>query len=283
MVATRFCMTCGTEVDEEATFCPACGNPMDAPPGNEIPAAPAWPRPEPESDPMEAATANVEAQAPGEAQEPGDAPADAYANEDLDADVAVEGAAVHVSEPAPFDDQRFAPEPEPGAPPQTAATPPPAAAVPPPPSARPGPGASQPLGGRSMSRDSHPRGSQLDLPVTWPVTLSGWLIGVGSLVGALAVLLDFRAFTNPVTLIAFLLLLAVAAVVFFSASVPAIPHRELWIMVVVFVGFGAALERVGGGTAFAGVIFFLATGAAAAGAIIVELGLDRPFGGGTPG
>jgi len=115
------------------------------------------------------------------------------------------------------------------------------------------------------------------------VTLSGWLIGVGSLVGALAVLLDFRAFTNPVTLIAFLLLLAVAAVVFFSASVPAIPHRELWIMVVVLVGFGAALERVGGGTAFAGVIFFLATGAAAAGAIIVELGLDRPFGGGTTG
>jgi hypothetical protein len=54
-------------------------------------------------------------------------------------------------------------------------------------------------------------------------------------------------------------------------------------MVVVLVGFGAALERVGGGTAFAGVIFFLATGAAAAGAIIVELGLDRPFGGGTSG
>jgi hypothetical protein len=275
-VATRFCMTCGTEVDEEATFCPACGNPMDAPPTDEIPAAPAWPRPEPE--PIEAATANVDAPAHA------DAPADAYANEDLGADVAVEGAADEEEpEPATFDDRRFAREAEPAAPPQAATAPPPPAAVSPPPSARPGPIGPPPAGNRPASSGGLARGSQLDLPVTWPVTLSGWLIGVGALVGALAVLLDFRAFTNPVTLIAFLLLLAVAAVVFFSASVPAVPHRELWIMVVVFVGFGAALERVGGGTALAGVIFFLATGAAAAGAVIVELGLDRPFGGGTAG
>jgi hypothetical protein len=297
MVATRFCMTCGTEVDEEATFCPACGNPMDAPPVNEIPAAPAWPRPEPE--PIELASAGVTpADAPtpdvdsptADADAPmahADALAGAYANEDAGADVTDAapkgGTDEALPERAPFDDQRFTVEPEPSGPPQAAVAPRPPAAVPPPPSARPGPAGSSPAGDRPISGGGHPRGSQLDLPITWPVTLSGWLIGIGSLVGALAVLLDFRAFTNPVTLIAFLLLLAVAAVVFFSASVPAIPHRELWIMVVVLVGFGAALERVGGGTAFAGVIFFLATGAAAAGAIIVELGLDRPFGGGTSG
>jgi hypothetical protein len=280
-------MTCGTEVDEEATFCPACGNPMDAPPGNEIPAAPAWPRPEPEPEPAPQPQPEPEPIETAAAVTPMadvDAPLNAHPNEDAEADLeAASAGEAAAPEPAPIDEQRFAPAPEPErtAHRQAEAAPPPPAA-PSPPSARPGPAAS-PSGSERPNSGGHPRGSQLDLPITWPVTLSGWLIGVGSLVGALAVLLDFRAFTNPVTLIAFLLLLAVAAVVFFSASVPAIPHRELWIMVVVLVGFGAALERVGGGTAFAGVIFFLATGAAAAGAIIVELGLDRPFGGGTAG
>jgi hypothetical protein len=125
-----------------------------------------------------------------------------------------------------------------------------------------------------------PRNSpQFDVPVTWPVTLSGWLIGIGSFVGALAVLLDFRAFTNPVTLIAFLLLLGVAATVFFAANVPAIPHRQMWVLVIVLIAFGAAFERVGAGTYFAGLVFFLGTGAAAVGAIILELGMDRPLGG----
>ncbi len=282
-MATRFCMTCGTEVDEEATFCPACGNPMDAPPRGEIPAAPAWPRAE-VAEPSEVA----EVDAASDEADDDDAASPAAA---VEADPVAEPdrESPHVADPtsaAPLPTPLPGPRPEPTRvtnltrrqEPPDGYTPPPARASAAPPRE---PDGSPPP--ESAGRGALDRASQLDLPVTLPVTLSGWLIGVGSFVGALAVLLDFRAFTNPVTLIAFLLLLAVAAVIFFSANVPAIPHRELWILVVVLVAFGAALERIGSGTAFAGAIFFLATGAAAVGAIILELGLDRPFGGGTSG
>jgi len=47
-MVTRFCVVCGTEVDESAAFCPSCGNPLEGPPLDAIPPAPAWPDPEPE-------------------------------------------------------------------------------------------------------------------------------------------------------------------------------------------------------------------------------------------
>jgi hypothetical protein len=109
--------------------------------------------------------------------------------------------------------------------------------------------------------------------------LSGWLIGVGSLVAALSVLLDFRTFANPVTLIFFLLLLAVSASVFLSSNIPDFANRRLWVLVVVVAAFGIGLWRVGFGANFAGVVFFLGALAAAAGAMILELGRDRPMGG----
>ncbi len=307
-MATRFCVHCGTEVDEQAAFCPACGNPLDGPPVNEIPAAPAWPQrarsqpePEPEDEPELQDEAEVEPEA-GVA-------ADALKVPSTDT-ASVEGAAsappprsepplpdwLSDTEPEPIEPHA---EPEPEATRVVARIQPtaeedahesegeaadereplrPASLRP---SARPGPESAPGAGGAAPSPGDRPRGvaQQLDLPITWPVTLSGWLIGVGAFVGALAVVLDFRAFVNPVTLIAFVVLLAVAATVFLAANVPQIPHRQLWVLVAVLIAFGAALERVGGGTAFAGLVFFLGSGAAAIGAVILELGLDRPLGG----
>ena len=48
-MATRFCGNCGTEVDDDAAFCPSCGRPIAAfeadDPAAAIPPAPAWPGP----------------------------------------------------------------------------------------------------------------------------------------------------------------------------------------------------------------------------------------------
>lgn len=223
-MVTRFCVVCGTEVDDSAAFCPSCGNPLEGPPPGDIPAAPAWPEPD------EAAAAAAAAPAPRGTTSP---------------------------EPQDVEAQ-------------------------PPPAARPGPVAPVPSPvdpGGEPRRPSRNPVEQIDLPFTWPVMLSGWLTGVGSFVAALSVLLDFRSLGNPVTLIAFLLLLAVAATVFLAANMPAIAHRQLWVLVVSIGTFGAAFERIGAGTGFAGAVFFLGTLAAAVGALIAELGRDRPMGG----
>ncbi|MDQ3688865.1 MAG: zinc-ribbon domain-containing protein [Chloroflexota bacterium] len=45
---TRFCASCGTEVEENAVFCPTCGQPIDEATRAEIPPAPAWPEHAPE-------------------------------------------------------------------------------------------------------------------------------------------------------------------------------------------------------------------------------------------
>lgn len=126
-----------------------------------------------------------------------------------------------------------------------------------------------------------PAASQIDVPVTWPGTLSGWLIGGGAAIGAIGVLIGlFGGFLNPIDLILLLALIAIAATVFFSGSVPAVPHLKLITLAVVLVGFGIALDRIGFGRAGIGqLLVFLGTAAAAIGAIILELGRDQPLGG----
>ncbi len=114
-----------------------------------------------------------------------------------------------------------------------------------------------------------------------PVMLSGWLIGVGSLVAALGVLIGlFGTVLNPIDVLFMLALLAIAATVFFSARVPEVPHLRLATLVVLAIGFGMALDRIGIGAAGVGeLLFFLGAAAAGIGAIIVELGRDQPLGG----
>jgi hypothetical protein len=138
--------------------------------------------------------------------------------------------------------------------------PPPAATPPPPPPASTDPSVS--------------------VPVTMPVTLAGWLIGVGALIGAVGVLIAL--FDGPLDLVEFILLLgliAIGAAVFFSASLASFPNLRVATLVVSLIGFGIALDRLGLGSAGAGeLLLFLGTAAAAMGAIIVELGRDQPLG-----
>ncbi|HUF06965.1 MAG TPA: zinc ribbon domain-containing protein [Candidatus Binatia bacterium] len=132
-------------------------------------------------------------------------------------------------------------------------------------------------------RPAAPRreGPTLDLPLTMPVTLSAWLIGVGSFVAALGVIVSlFGGFLNVIEILLVLALLGVAATVFLSASLPAIPHLRLVTLIVVLIAFGIALDRLAFGAAGIGeLLLFLGTAAAAIGAIILELGRDQPLGG----
>ena len=149
--------------------------------------------------------------------------------------------------------------------------------VPPPPPAAP---AAEPPPQPADRRGAPP----VSVPVTMPVTLSAWLIGGGSAVAALGVVIGlFGGVLNPIDLILLILLIGIAATVFLSASVPAIPHQRLITLVIVLIGFGTALNRIGLGSAGVGeLLLLLGTAAAAIGAILLELGRDQPLGGPQP-
>lgn len=125
-----------------------------------------------------------------------------------------------------------------------------------------------------------PAGPAIDLPLTMPVTLSGWLIGVGALLAALGIVIGlFDGVLNPIELILLLALIAIAATVFFSASLPNVPNLRLATLSVALIGFGIALDRLGfGGAGVGELLLFLGTAMAAIGAIILELGRDQPLG-----
>lgn len=237
-MADPFCPSCGTEVDEDARFCPTCGRTLmldeDAQPMAERePETMAIP-PAPAWPPPEPAAGPEPAPEPEPAAEPEPEPA--------------------VQEPAP--------EPEPGPAPAPAAA---ARANPPPPPPPPGPGA--------PGASTTPSGPAAELPITWPVTLSGWLIGAGSLAAALTLLVRLG---NPINLVLFVALLAIAASVFLADRVPTIPNQRLAILVVLTVALGVALERAAFRIQGVESIFLIAMIVAAGGALLLELGRDRP-------
>jgi hypothetical protein len=145
-----------------------------------------------------------------------------------------------------------------------AAPPPPPAAVPP----VPGPAPTPPA-------------RQVNLPITWPVTLSAWLIGVGAAVGAVGAVIGlFRGAISPIDLLLLLLLLGIAITVFLPTRIPNIPNLRLATFVVALIAFGIALDRIAIGFAGAGdLLLFLGAAAAGMGCILLELGRDQPLGG----
>jgi hypothetical protein len=124
-------------------------------------------------------------------------------------------------------------------------------------------------------------GPSIDVPLTMPVTLSGWLIGVGALVGGLGIVIGIidGGFLNVIDLVLLLALIAISVAIFFSASLASFPNLRLATLVVALIGFGVALDRIGfTGAGVGELLVFLGTAAAAMGAILLELGRDQPLG-----
>lgn len=287
-MATRFCGHCGTEVDDDAAFCPSCGRPIAAYDADDqtaaIPPAPAWPTPAPAADAAPGGSAEPAAadERGGWDPEPSSSPvseeptAAGAQSEPYQAAAYQAPAGAPPTDPPPAEEPPPAYEPpahEPPAyePPARRSAPPPAA---PPPAGMPPPAAAMP------DRSSGP---QVELPITWPVTMSGWLIGGGTFVAGIGFVADmfaFRGAGNAMNVIFLLLMLGIAATVFLSATVPAIPHLRLATLCIVFVALGVALDRLGFSVAgFGTLLVLLGTAAAAAGAVILELGRDQPMAG----
>jgi hypothetical protein len=167
-------------------------------------------------------------------------------------------AAIHepaVPPPPAYTPPAYTPPKAPVAPPQTSAPAPPArAAVPP----------------------ARPAGSP-ELPFTWPTTLSGWLIGGGSLFGAIFLIPRLASAGYIVSLLLFLALLGVAATVFLAERVPVIPRLRLVVLLTTTLGLGVALARAAFAIAGVDTLFLVAMLAAAGGAVLIELDRDRPM------
>ena len=258
----RTCSNCGTEVDEDAAFCPSCGQPLDAAPSTPgaPPPAPSWHADEDEPDRARGASMAAWSRPAGP-------------DETLDEltdhrDETVGPGAESLVPPITPSGEPF------GEDPVTAPPPPPGGG----PGARPAPAqAPQPAPPDATRRETTP----VNLPFTWPVTLSGWLVGGGAFIGALALFVDFRLFSNPITIVLLMLLLGVAATVFLASSIPAIAYLQLMVMATVFIGLGVALDRIGFGSivGIGSAILLLAMIAAATGVVIAETGRDRPWAG----
>lgn len=260
----RYCPNCGTEVDETVIFCPTCGQAIDQATETEMPPAPAWPEPEPGPAPIPPAPPRPDfvddlPPAPPPLQPPPPPPlppppaplvTDAPRRERLAPDASYSERVARPEPPEPYEtDAGYETYDMPDRARRLPAAPPVAAGA--------------------------------ELPLTMPATLSGWLIGGGALAGALGALIGlFDGFVNPVEIVLLVVLLGIAATVFLSGSVPHIPHLRLVTLGALLVGFGVALDRLWlGGAGIAELLMFMGTGAAATGAILVELGRDQPVGG----
>jgi hypothetical protein len=237
----RYCPNCGTEVDETALFCPTCGQAIDQAAETEIPPAPSWPEP----DPVQPAAPPPPAwDAPAEPETATwDAPAEPAPSgwdTPVEPPAGVAPASAPIAEEAPPVPTPHAPQREP---------------------ARPARAATPPI-------------------LTLPVTLSGWLIGGGAVIGALGALISlFGGIVLPVELLLLVALAGVAATVFLAPALPAIGNLRLVTLAVVLVAFGVALDRISiGGAGIGTLLLFLGTAAAGIGAIILELGRDQPLG-----
>lgn len=259
---SRFCATCGTEVDDTAVFCPTCGQPIDQEAEVSLPPAPTWPEP-------------PRAEQPPPLEVPAGQP-DPYAapsRSGWEAGSVDAGAMPPPAPPRPdnFDDST-APAPSGLTQEPTRSSARVDAPAPP-----PAPGPTTPDGRPADPRRALP---SVDLPLTMPVTLSAWLIGGGSALGALGALISlFDGIGAAVDLLALVALAAVALSVFFSSTIPTIPHLRFVTLAILLVAFGIGIDRLGFGAAGAGeLLLFLGTAAAAIGAILLELGRDQPLG-----
>ena len=144
-------------------------------------------------------------------------------------------------------------------------TPPEASAPPPPP----------PVAAAAPAAESvAPVRRSSEIPITWPTTVAGWLIGAGSLLGAIFLIANLG---NVVSLLLFVALLGIVATVFAANRLPEIPRLRLLVLVTTMVGLGVGLARAGFTVAGVDTLFLLAMLAAGGGALLIELDRDRPW------
>lgn len=113
-----------------------------------------------------------------------------------------------------------------------------------------------------------------EIPLTWPSTIAGWLIGAGSLLGAIFLIATLG---NVVSLVLFVALLGVAATVFVADRLPEIPNLRLLVLVTTMIGLGVGLARAGFTVNGVDTLFLLAMLAAGGGALLIEIDRDRPW------
>src|SRR6266566_9183566 len=265
----RACANCGTEVDDDALFCPTCGEPIERGGEPDLPPAPDWP-----ASPAGATSSSAPQPASGQPGEESDEVEPAPEHDPTRAAPAVApgvlGAPPTPEYPysAPSHDDTEVPPWRRGAA-YRAATPPAhetSAPIP------PGPGALRPEG---ILRP--------------PTTLSGWLIGIGVLVGTAAMLLPWKVsgtytggwgLASGINLLFTIVLIAVLVVVFLPHVVPEVPHRNLVLLSIALLGVGVGLDRLGLPLTGSGaMIFLIGMLASATGSLLAELGLDRTVGG----
>jgi hypothetical protein len=272
---TRICANCGTEVDDDALFCPTCGQPMQTSARPELPPAPDWPEaprtslPPPDVDATEARPAASQPAPPPWQPAAVEQPADA------------EPAQPDRSEPEV--DSRYHADLGPRR--ETGEVPPwrrgsahgagPAGRPPPAVGAPPAPRAQDPFG---------PSGA-----ITTPDTLASWLAGGGAALAFIALLLPWRTggtyvagwgLASAINVVVGLLLLGVMVVIFLSRMVPALPRRDLAFAAFGMLGVGIGLDRLGMPlTGVGATLFLIGMLAVAGGGFVVLLGLDRNVGG----
>jgi hypothetical protein len=254
----RFCPNCGTEVDDTAVFCPTCGQPIEQDVETEMPPAPAWPEPEPAARPPDSMPSESEPAAPEWPAAPREDVTEHRSEPPMREGFVPREAVVEPDEPSRVEPTRVEARPDFPRPPR-----------------EPG------LEDAAAEAPADPARPVVDLPITTPVTMSAWLIGVGAALGAVGALIGlFDGFGAAIDLLALVALLAVTASVFLSASIPTIPHLRFITLAVVLVAFGVALDRLGIGRAGAGdLLLFLGSAAAMIGAVLLELGHDQPLNG----
>jgi hypothetical protein len=275
---SKVCSHCGTEVEDEALFCPACGQPFAEEQAAELPNAPDWP----EAPLGSAAPAPMSESTPSRAER-------SKPQADSEGPASAEPAMAEPPESLP-------PLPAPGVP--YIAPPPPApgaasAEVPP---WRRGVAARAPASrseeaaepGAPPAATTQPASPRAPSGVATPATLAGWLLGMGSVVGALALFLpwvqgvgytELWGLATTPNLLLLILLVAVAVSVFLPGVIPAFAQRSLAIMAVTLIGVGIGLDAVARPASATGaLIFLLGLIAAAVGTLLPDLGLDRRVG-----
>jgi hypothetical protein len=131
--------------------------------------------------------------------------------------------------------------------------------------------------GRNPPPGPSPAATSSELPFTWPTLLSGWLIGAGSVVGALALVPRLAGAGYLVSMLLFLALLGIAATVFLADHMPDIPQLRLIVLCTTLIGLGVGLARAAFTIQGIDTLFLVAMIGAAGGALLIELDRDRPF------